>query len=210
MIRFEQIFQKYKEKELFNGLSFNINKSDKLVFTGPSGSGKSTLLNYLMGFDFPDSGAIIFENEKITIENIAKIRKRLFWLPQNINDIGEGKIRETILRPFAFGENSGIIPGDDAIKSELANNGLPPEILDSDFTEISGGEKQRVGLTIAKLLKRDVILLDEPTSALDEASISHVIEIFLEDKDLTVISVSHNHTWIENCTKNIRIGNGAN
>lgn len=210
MIRFEQIFQKYKGNELFGGLTFSINKSEKVVFTGPSGSGKSTLLNYLMGFDFPDSGSIIFENEKITIENIAKIRKRLFWLPQNINDIGEGKIRETILRPFSFGENSGIIPSDDSIISGLAKNGLPPEILKSDFTEISGGEKQRVGLTIAKLLRRDIILLDEPTSALDEASISQVIEIFLEDNELTVISVSHNHTWIGNCTKKIRIGNGAN
>jgi putative ABC transport system ATP-binding protein len=199
MIKFININLNLNGRQIFHDFNFSINKGDKAAFKGRSGKGKTTLFYMLMGFTKLSTGQIFFEGEELNEKSILKIRKKIAWLPQNPNIIGRGNIKEQILLPFSFSENEHLIPDDDRLKEELAKLNLNISILDNSFEEISGGEKQRLGLMICKLLRRDVMLLDEPTSALDKENLNSVINYLCGDEEITILSASHDSEWLRNC-----------
>ena len=77
--------------------------------------------------------------------------------------------------------------------------------MDSSFDEISGGEKQRIGIMICKLLKRDIMLLDEPTSALDKVNLGSVVEYLCAENETTMLSASHDDEWLRHCDNIIEL-----
>jgi ATPase subunit of ABC transporter with duplicated ATPase domains len=97
-------------------------------------------------------------------------------------------------------------PADSEIRHMLVELGLNDNILSKEFQKISGGEKQRIGLLICKLLKRPLILLDEPTSALDYSAIGRAVDFMLGDRSFAVLSISHQSEWLDRCDKIIKIG----
>ena len=127
------------------------------------------------------------------------------WLPQNVNILGSINIGFTISEIFNYSNNLKFKPDDKEIENNLNMLGLDKDILNQAFDTISGGEKQRIGLMIAKLLGRKLLLLDEPTSALDQDLIGQAIEYINPDKSTTVISVSHDHRWIQSSDKIIEL-----
>jgi len=205
MIKFKNINLSVNSHFLFENLSFEVLKGEKSVISGRSGKGKTTLFNMLMGFVQPDSGEIFFDGLKLNKKNVVQVRKRISWLPQNPSIIGRGKISEQILMPFNFKVNKYLKPDTNAIIGELEKLNLDKSILNSSFDEISGGEKQRLGIMLCKLLKREVLLLDEPTSALDKANLSSAVDYLFSQNDLTVLSASHDEEWLRHCTKIIEI-----
>jgi len=72
----------YDKKAVVKNLSFEICKGEKAVITGESGKGKSSILNALLGFVPISSGEISFSDKKVSAENIAAIRSKIAWLPQ--------------------------------------------------------------------------------------------------------------------------------
>jgi putative ABC transport system ATP-binding protein len=205
MINFKNISLRLNSTQIFENFSFLLEKGEKGAIKGKSGKGKTTLFNMLMGFITPDSGEIIFDSLTVNQKNISKIRKRIAWLPQNPSIIGSGKIIDEIMLPFHFSVNKNILPDIVTIESELAKLNLDKSILNSSFAEISGGEKQRLGIMICKLLKREVLLLDEPTSALDKTNLGNVVNYLCSQKNLTVLSASHDDDWLKHCSKIIEI-----
>jgi putative ABC transport system ATP-binding protein len=186
----------YQDKTVINDLSFDADKGEKICLFGPSGGGKTTILNALMGFADIKSGKISIKNMELNHDNIDSIRKNISWLPQNINlPVNSGM------------ELIDLLNSDDTeiISEYLEKFGLSKNILEKNINEISGGQKQRMVLSICLSLGRKIILLDEPTSALDDESIKKIIEVVFGLKDITVISTSHNPKWIENCDKKIKI-----
>ena len=205
MINFKNIYLAVNSQILFDNLNLSVLKGEKTAIKGRSGKGKTTLFNMLMGFVKPDKGEIYFDNLILNRNNISKIRKRIAWLPQNPSIIGRGKIIEQLILPFHFKINKTLLPDHKSIEMELEKLNLDKSILKSSFEEISGGEKQRLGIIVCKLLKRDVLLLDEPTSALDKSNLNSVAEYLLKDKSLTVLSASHDEEWLRHCDKIIDI-----
>lgn len=199
MINFKNIDLTFNSKPIFENFSFSIVKFGKAAIKGRSGSGKTTLFNLIMGFLKPDSGVIFFDEKKINRKTISDIRKRIAWLPQNPNIIGRGKVREQIMIPFTFHFNKHIMPSNNTLLYEFECLNLDKGILESSFDEISGGEKQRIGIIICKLLKRDVILLDEPTSALDKKNLSAVAQYLCSETKVTILSCSHDEEWLKHC-----------
>ncbi len=70
-------------------------------------------------------------------------------------------------------------------------------MLGKKSEEVSGGERQRLALAIALLLKRKIFLLDEATSSLDRKLKKKVVDYFLNQKSLTVLSISHDSEWLD-------------
>lgn len=214
----------YPTKDIFAGVSFKIEKGDKVGLIGVNGAGKSTLFKILMGENEKDGGEIYIPNDVkvgyleqiLSIDYSISIYDYCMKVFDNIIEI-EGKLRK-IERELAdpdldpekmdsllaehnklfekFEEKNGY-----AIKSELEGTlkamGFSEEDFDKDICYLSGGQKARVELAYLLLEKPDLILLDEPTNHLDINAISF-LENFIKNYNGSVIVISHDRYFLDN------------
>lgn len=191
------LYKGFNGKRVINDLSMHIPPGSKITISGKSGSGKSTLLNIIMGFLMPDSGSVEIMGCVMNNKNVHKLRNNISWVPQELNiDISYAK--DLLLLPFNYHKNRNSIPSDDSISQILAKFDLSKSILSQEVGEISGGERQRIFLASAALLKRKIYFLDEPTSALDSESKKKVMNYFLHECNATVVAVTHDNVWMDN------------
>ncbi|MCD4718939.1 MAG: ATP-binding cassette domain-containing protein [Desulfobacula sp.] len=194
MIKFESVYLKRNDKELFSGLDFFVQKNEKVLIQGKSGIGKTTLFKILLGFETIDKGRVSFNNFDIIKEHIKDIRHQIFYLSQDI-DFKDGKVGGLLDEIW---EHNLLKNQDKARFTDLLNFlDLSDKILDQTVKELSGGERQRIGLFICFLLDRPVWLLDEPTSALDDIMKKKITDYIL-DQEKTIIIISHDNTWKKN------------
>ncbi|MBI5323850.1 MAG: ATP-binding cassette domain-containing protein [Ignavibacteriae bacterium] len=205
MISYKNISLKFEDKLIFEDFSFEIAKGDKAALKGRSGSGKTSLLNLAMGFLKPDKGKIYIDGKELNGSNIKMLRKQMCWLPQSIAGFNSDSVLSMLEHPFTFHLNRRNSPSRNLIESYLNQVNLGNDILNQELDKVSGGEKQRLGLIICKLLKRKIIFLDEPTSALDKESLKSVAEFIMKDPEMTVLSASHDDEWLKYCDKIIEL-----
>lgn len=199
----KDIYFRYGDEVIFDGFNFKIEKGDQIVLKGDSGSGKTTLFRLILGFESIQQGDILYRGESLkeNPERIQTLRKNSSWLPQDLN-IGTGTVDQVILFPFTFHIHKENRPQNSKIKSTLSELGLnPDEILHKRFSDLSTGQRQRIGLALCVLLNQSFILLDEPTSALDEDSKTRAADLLLGQNNRTVLSTSHDPFWLERCEK---------
>ena len=193
MIRFKNISLKLGNKQLLGNFNLNIAKGEKVVISSPSGSGKTSLLKLILGFLVADEGKIIFNQKEVNPENIRKIRKSIGYLSQNI-DFPNGRVSEVFQEILSYSANKSIHYTTELLVAKLQELNLPEEILHKNTSDISGGERQRLGWALIMLLNRSVLIIDEPTSAMDDKMKQFFIDYISKTKK-TVICVSHDIEW---------------
>lgn len=202
-IEFSEVDFSYDSNPLIQNFSLKVKEGDVIAIKGASGSGKTTLFRLLMGFEIPDSGTISFNGKALNPKQLKLFRRETTWLPQDLN-LGEGKVNEVVLYPFSFKVNKTKKPEVKKILSVFDELGLTESIWDSDFSNLSTGQRQRVGLALCYLLDKNILLLDEPTSALDIDS-KHKVENLLFDDRRLIISTSHDPWWLDRCSQIIEL-----
>lgn len=182
----------------------------KIAVVGSSGSGKSTLIDLILGVLEPSSGEIHFNKNLFDVDLGMK---NVAYMPQTIA-IFNRSIRENIAlatRPDEI---------DDSLVEEcLQMSGLQDlvqslakgtyEIIGEDGSTLSGGQKQRLGFARVMYQKPDFLVMDEATSSLDsesEFAISETISSLRDD--LSVLSVAHRLSTIQNFDKIVYMENG--
>lgn len=193
----------YGDEIIFDDFSFKLQKGEKLVLKGESGSGKSTLFRLILGFEQPDSGTFFYKDSELSNERIRLLRKDTAWLPQDLN-IGEGTVEKVIHFPFTFKSTQRDKPDEESITRLLNDLGLESEILAKTFSDLSTGQRQRIGVLISLMMDKDLFLLDEPTSALDRESKKKLADLLLTN-DRTILSTSHDPFWVERCDRVIEL-----
>jgi putative ABC transport system ATP-binding protein len=179
---------------IISGFSLRIEAGEKVVLFGPSGTGKTSILRSALGFMPVTEGGLYFHGEEISKKLVWGMRRKIAYIPQN-PDIGEGPVQKLIDSVFELKANERK-PGKDEIEELFTTFELPGALLEKDFELLSGGEKQRVGIVIAILLKRDIFFLDEITASLDDAMKEKVIRYFINRPDDTAqVIVSHDGGW---------------
>jgi len=195
MIKFENVEVKFNDNYLLKDLNFTIEKGDKFLIYGQSGIGKTTIFRLLLGFEFPQQGNIYFEEKTLDVNTIWDIRKRVAYVSQNL-DIGSGSVSRIIQHAFSYKSNTHLTFSEERLRELLSFFRLKENILSEDFEKLSGGEKQRIAIIIAVLLRRDIFLLDEATSSLDIELKNKVIKHFIEKREWTVLAISHDTVWL--------------
>lgn len=195
----------FDNKPIFSPVSFGLNTGEKIAISGPSGKGKSSLFNVLLGFEHRYQGEVFFEGRPLSPVIMQEIRRQVAWLPQEINVLPTQSVREFIYTPFEYQVNKHKRPTVDQIESLLEELDMKAEILDHTIGSISGGEKQRIGILTVLLLQRSILFLDEPIAALDAGMKQKVVDLLLGNKQLTVLSTSHDAVWNDHCDKIITL-----
>lgn len=194
-IKANSITKQFEQRIIFENLNFAVAKGQKVTITGASGKGKTTLLRIIAGIDAPNKGSISFGNEIFNSNTAKTIRQQIAYLPQGIDLLVNNGLELAQLLHINYKQ---AIP---YLKKLLLN----PSIIEQPFTAVSGGEKQRILMSLILSLQRPILLLDEPTSALDANSIETLMELIWSNQKLTMVSTSHNPEWEKRCEKVIRL-----
>ena len=182
-----------KTNKALDNVSFNVQEGEWLAIVGHNGSGKSTLAKLLIGLYFANEGTIMVNDMIMGEDTVWDIRRHIGMVFQNPDNQFVGT---TVQDDVAFGlENAGIEREDmiyrvqDALKKVRMD-----DFLDQEPHHLSGGQKQRVAIAGVLALRPSIIILDEATSMLDPLGRSEVLDVIRElkeDKQLTVISITH-------------------
>ena len=202
----------HTDRDVLNGISFEIPLGKSIGFIGESGSGKSTLADVILGILTPSSGTVMYGNMDVH-KHPLKWSKKLAYIPQSIF-----LCDDTIRNNVAFGIDEDKID-DEKVWKALREAQLEqfvksqPDGLDSMVGErgvrISGGQRQRIGIARALYDNPEILVLDEATSALDVGTESAVMEAI--DKlsgTMTLIIIAHRLTTIKNCDYVYKVENG--
>ncbi len=199
---------RYDGQSVLSDFSLSVAKGEKILIKGRSGIGKSTLFRLIMGFSIPDSGTIILDNVPVNSDTIWNLRKRVAYVSQD-TDIAEGKVTDLIDEIFSFKANNEVLDRDQ-LYSIIYGLSLNPDILNKDYSKLSGGEKQRIALMLALLSGKDIFLLDEVTAELDSGLKQKVVDMFLKKPEWTVLSISHDREWEQSATRVIDFSQETN
>lgn len=175
---------------LFSGLSLSVETGARVTLAGPSGSGKSTLMRCILGFSPWTSGAIYIQNQALTAQSVWRLRLSMAYVGQE-PDLGDGLVRDALTLPLCYRANRHLHFERDEAYSLFERLLLPAAMMNKPLSGLSGGEKQRVALVSALLLKRRLLLLDEAASALDGVAKQAVRDCLCSRPGITVLSVSH-------------------
>jgi len=204
LLEIQNLHVSFDSKQVLKGFSADLKAGEKIAVTGESGTGKSTLLKCVLGFICPDSGIIRISGKELSSKNVWELRKKIGYVPQE-PDLGQGIVESALFRPFQFKANRELVPGIDKIQDLFDRFRLEPELLKKDITKLSGGEKQRIAIITALLLKRQVYLLDEATSALDEITRQVVVDYLKVYPELSLIAVTHDPYLLSICRRSYRL-----
>ncbi len=196
MITFKDIsfsYDKEKKDKTLDGLSFHVKPGEWISIVGHNGSGKSTTVRLMDGLLEADSGHIIIDGDRLTIENVWQIRRKIGMVFQNPDNQFVGA---TVEDDIAFGlENQGIPHHEMVEKIQQALEQVHmTDFRDREPSRLSGGQKQRVAIAGALVLEPKILVLDEATSMLDPAAraeITALIQEIRQKRGLTVLSVTH-------------------
>jgi ABC-type iron transport system FetAB ATPase subunit len=176
------------DKVLWSNISFSVRRGETIFIRGPSGVGKTLLLRSLACLDpIQSGGSITFEGKTPEHITIPKWRALITYVFQQ-RIASRGTPAELYYTAQRFSAQRGRPRGDlPAIIHEL---GLEQAVLLQPWSELSGGQAQRVQIAIAVALCPSILLLDEPTSSLDVDS-ARKVERVLKNCGSGLIWVSH-------------------
>lgn len=212
IIEFKNVDKEYKSGEhilkAMDNVNFTIDNGEFVVILGPSGAGKSTLLNLLGGLDSVTSGQIIVNGnhvESFTDNQLTEYRAKnvgfifqFYNLIPNLTAIENVELMKDIVDVDIDG-----LSVLDSVGLENHANQFP--------AQLSGGEQQRVSIARAVAKQPTMLLCDEPTGALDSKTgvlILNLLQDMSNNRNTTVIIVTHNAILAEAADKVIRIKNG--
>lgn len=167
MIKFENVSKSYDANQVLSDVSFNIKSGEFFVLVGLSGSGKTTLLKMMNALVEPDEGVVRIEDKPIPEWNLRELRLEVGYVMQQGALFPNLTVRENIaITPKMKGWSASDLQ--EELEKMMPILGLDPDqYLNKYPNELSGGEKQRVGILRAIITRPKIILMDEPFSALD-------------------------------------------
>ena len=198
----EDLFKIYKQDELevvaLRGLDLKVRRGEFMAIVGASGSGKSTLLNILAGLDLPSAGQVSVGGRSLltmTAADLVTYRRRevgFVWQQTARNVLPYLTALQNVQLPM-------ILEGVEASRAR----GRATELLqlvglghrvDMKPDRLSGGEQQRVAISVALANDPPLLLADEPTGELDSQTASEVFSVMRalnEDIGVTIVVVTH-------------------
>ncbi|GAA0781109.1 methionine ABC transporter ATP-binding protein [Hathewaya limosa] len=221
MIQIKKLSKVYTHKntsiEALKNINLHIKEGDIFGIMGLSGAGKSSLLRCINALESPTSGEILIKNlyeestdyfdiNKLPKKNLRSVRKKIGMIFQHFNLLMNSTIYENIAFPLKLSKLS---------KKDIENKVLGlldlvnlKDKKDMYPSNLSGGEKQRVGIARALANNPKILLCDEATSALDPITTDSIIKLLKKinkELNITIIVITHEMDVIEKLCNKIAV-----
>ncbi|MCW4002967.1 MAG: energy-coupling factor ABC transporter ATP-binding protein [Candidatus Bathyarchaeota archaeon] len=174
------------------GVSLEVHQGERVAILGPNGSGKSTLILLIAGLLTPNKGEITVFGEKTTSKDFQKFRSRIGIVFQDPDD---QLFTPSVIEDIEYGPKNLKLPEEDIKQRSvhvLTKMGIE-HLKDRPPHRLSFGEKKKVSLATALVLKPELLILDEPTANLDLVSRRGLIDTLneLSASGTTIIVSTH-------------------
>ncbi|MGH2442722.1 MAG: ABC transporter ATP-binding protein [Chloroflexota bacterium] len=186
----------YDGEPVVRNVSLRIGAGEAVALAGPNGSGKTTLLRLLCGDLSPSTGSIVFGLKNLQELSPTDRARRIAVVPQRIDPTLAFRVRDLVgMGRAPHAGWFGTLSAADHLAVQSALNltetlSLAPRL----FSELSGGEQQRVALAMALAQETEFLLLDEPTVHLDlhhQYEILELLRTFQRQRGIGVLAVMH-------------------
>ena len=215
-IEFRNVSYRYPgaQEETLKNINLTIQANEKLAVIGLNGAGKTTLIKLICGLYQPTNGEIFIDGKDISkIENMDELVAALFQdsdiLPVTVdaNIVGtneENRYKEDLMWAVRMsGFEKKYISLKDAGRTLLGKN------VNTDASDLSGGEKQKLLFARALFQKTGILILDEPTAALDPISEKQMyMDLANITENRTTIFISHRLSSTAFCDRIIFLSHG--
>jgi iron complex transport system ATP-binding protein len=169
VVRAEGLSFAYGQHTVLHGISTEIRQGERIAIAGPNGSGKTTFVRILSGALRPSRGTVMLDGRPVHDHSPRELARHLAVVAQHVDPTLSFRVRDLVAmgRTPHIGFLSGQGDSDaTAVEKALRETDSLP-LADRRFSELSGGEQQRVMIAVGLAQETDFLLLDEPTVHLD-------------------------------------------
>ena len=198
------LYKSFGDLEVLKGIDFNLFKGENIAVLGKSGTGKSVLIKIIIGLLKPDRGTVIVlgqEVAKLKGLELDALRLRIGFSFQNSALYDSMNVYQNLSFPLTMNvKNLTKKEVDYAVEEVLDSVGLKDKIKQMP-SDLSGGQRKRIGIARTLILKPEIMLYDEPTSGLDPITSAEIIDLINEVQEqynTSSVIITHDLT----CAKN--------
>ncbi|MBB5035058.1 ABC transporter ATP-binding protein [Prosthecobacter vanneervenii] len=213
VLEVQSLSKSYAQRAILRGVSFRLDRGERVALLGPSGSGKTTVLNCAGGVDRADGGSVVIAGQELgglSADGLAQLRrKQIGTVFQFYHLLPTLSAAENIELPLQL---LGVPPGErEARVRELMGRVGIAHRAAALPGQLSGGEMQRVAIARAVVHRPALILADEPTGSLDTATGEQVLDLLAEvvkETQAALLLVTHSPEAVKHCERVLRMQDG--
>lgn len=200
VITIKDLYKSFGDLHVLRGVNLEVNRGENVVVLGRSGTGKSVLIKILVGLLKQDRGsALVLGNEvsQLNEKDLRDLRLKIGFSFQNSALYDSMTVRENLEFPLVRNVEGLTRPEiDERVESVLDAVGLLRTINQAP-SELSGGQRKRIGIARTLILEPEIMLYDEPTAGLDPITCIEINELINEVQDkfrTSAIIITHDLT----------------
>ncbi len=227
LFRFNEVTKSYGAQEVLRGVTFQINPGEHVALVGRNGAGKTTILRMITGAETPDKGEIdamrglrfgvlaqhvdfsgaenVLDAALSVFENLRALEKKMRELEHAMTE-ESGDELDRVMHEYSDAQHTYELEGGfnyhARAESVLLGLGFEKPDFSKRAENLSGGEKNRLGLARLLLLEPDILLLDEPTNHLDVDAVEW-LEEFLSGYKSAYLIISHDRFFLDHTVNRV-------
>jgi phospholipid/cholesterol/gamma-HCH transport system ATP-binding protein len=204
VISIRGLYKSFNELEVLKGIDFDLFKGENVAVLGKSGSGKSVLIKIIVGLLKPDKGEVLVLGKQVNNLNrgeLDALRMRVGFSFQSSALYDSMNVYQNLAFPLTMNvKNLSKSDVQNAVYEVVEAVGLKDKLKQMP-SDLSGGQRKRIGIARTLILKPEIVLYDEPTSGLDPVTCAEIIDLINEvqqEYNTSSIIITHDLT----CAKN--------
>ena len=204
VISIRGLHKSFGELQVLNGIDFTLYKGENVAILGKSGTGKSVLIKIIVGLLKPDKGEVIAlgkQVDRLNQKDLDALRLRIGFSFQSSALYDGLNVYQNLAFPLTMNQkNIGKKELNIAVERILDAVGLKDKMRQMP-SDLSGGQRKRIGIARTLILKPEIMLYDEPTAGLDPITSADIIQLINEVQqrfNTSSIIITHDLT----CAKN--------